>query len=183
MSNPTTAEGGLVMGFSKKRARLVAAGVSVCTFVVLAGLGSAGCGKQAGGRPATASHWTYSTKTDARGRVTQRQAEVLASDQLPDLGARLALWADDTGKHVSLSSATGSTRPLACSYEHQFVLARLDGGPIEKVACEDGPALTLYPKLYDRVRSAKVVCLEADTPGGSTHSFRFQVAGLDLPLR
>jgi hypothetical protein len=87
------------------------------------------------------------------------------------------------GKHVSLSSAPGASGPLTCSYEQQFVLARVDGGAMQKVACKDGPALTLHPALYDRVRSAEEDCLEADTPGSGTHGFRFRVAGLQFRMQ
>jgi hypothetical protein len=114
--------------------------------------------------------------------VTQRRTETLAAEELPELGAKLALWTDAVGKHVSLSSAPGTSGPLTCSYEQQFVLARVDGGAMQKVACKDGPALALHSALYDRVRSAKV-CLEADTPGGGTHGFRFRVAGLQFRMR
>jgi hypothetical protein len=115
--------------------------------------------------------------------VTQRRTETLATEELPELGARLALWTDAAGKHVSLSNAPGTAGPLACSYEQQFVLAWVDGGAMQKVACKDGPALMLHPALYDRVRLAKEVCLEADTPDGGTHGFRFRVAGLQLRMR
>jgi hypothetical protein len=171
------------MGFGRMRARLVAAGVGVCVLSVLCGLSSASCGKPATGGPDPASSWTYSTITSAAGHVTQRRAETLAVEELPELGATLALWADAAGKHVSLSSAPGTAGPLACSYEQQFVLARVDGGVMQKVACKDGTALTLHPALYDRVRSAKEVYLEADTPGGGTQGFRFRVAGLQLRMR
>jgi hypothetical protein len=59
----------------------------------------------------------------------------------------------------------------------------VDGGAMQKVTCKDGRALTLHPALYDQVRSAKEVCLEADTPGGGTHGFRFRLAGLQLRMR
>jgi hypothetical protein len=173
------------MGSGKMRTRLVAAGAGVCVLAALVGLSSAGCGKEInpGRQAAAVGGWNYSTETDAAGHVTQRRAETLAAEELPELGATLALWTDAAGTHVSLASAPGTAGPLACSYEQQFVLARVDGGTMQKVACKDGPGLMLHPALYDRVRSAKEVCLEADTAGGGTHGFRFRVAGLRLRLR
>jgi hypothetical protein len=97
------------MGFGRTRERLVAAGASACVLATLIGLSSAGCGKSASGKAITASEWAYFASSDAAGHVTQRRADTLAAEDLPELGATLALWTDAAGKHVSLASAPART--------------------------------------------------------------------------
>jgi hypothetical protein len=175
---PLTGEA-LSMGLGKTTVRLIAAGVSICVIGLVCGLSSATCAEKVR-QAAAVSGWTYSTDRDPAGRVTGHRAELIADEQLPELGATLELWTDATGKHVRLSSASSGDEPLACSYEQRFVLAQLDGGVLERVTCMDGPALTLHPALYDKVQGATELVIEADTFRGSTHKFRFRVAGLHL---
>jgi hypothetical protein len=120
------------------------------------------------------------TETDRlRNARAVAQVNIPAEEDLPAFGATLSLWVDRAGaKHVTLA---GTERQLACSYEREYVLAQVDGGALSRVACTAGAVLTLDPALYDGLRGATAVVIEADTDSAATHRFTFRVAGRRLP--